>query len=1133
MTSRKIHVRGKQQVMQVLLDPHGNYSVSGYAARMERSFGLIFLGRDANDPEYARQSAEANRAIGMISEREAFTRAVEATLVAVQPLRRRASVDMKAVSDKVLAMLCTQWFDLPDGDYVVANGSALPLPPGRCPGHFAAPSGYIFQPEPGWPVRLFGRWTGRLLRRQVAKFVARQRASGIPPRGDVARALFAAFPDTSAENELLTRTLIGVMIGFLPTTQGNLMAVAEAWAGGTFIALKAAYLANPEPDPYLRAQQVIGGALVAAMQKAPMPPAIWRTALRDHVLEGDPPIEVKAGDRLFIHIDSATQEDLGEGIADPMPIFGGDRSQMPRPTHACPGFEAGMGVLLGTFAGLMKAGPAVRVDGWLTRLLAPLRRNWLRITVWSIVAPVAAFLLALGGFWTYSEFWDKDKDRGALALPEKDDFGDHFDRVMYLATAKDKGEVEAEQGWNAAESLWFYNTTQGSNLLPYDFFMVLDHPTRPGLFRDDRNINHYRYLPQKPTRSNPDGLPVGFVKDEYQGREYIGLTCAACHTSQVNFRVRGNDKGRDVDTVVGVRIDGGPSAADMQGFIGDLARALRIASDDQHVREKFLVAVRKRRGDAARDEDILEELATYSHRLNTYFEANKPSYREGAKASDYGYARLDAFGRIYNRVLEHVLNTEDGRPLERAMLKAFEKTATPGMPPKARAILDGPRRDHMVERILEVLDAQQRQLLRDALFSPANAPVSYPFLWDIPHHDYVQWNGLAPNAGLGPVGRNTGEAIGVFGTQDWKTDRKPWWNLYGHLYTLYTGQGFFTSPYIRFTSSVNVRNLGRLEQHLWKLKSPRWPRDLAPLPDDHGVRAARGALLFGDYCAACHAPIRRADKDRRVVAHLSRLEDIGTDPAMAENSVSRAGLSGIVRNQYVKAGPGDVLLDERAPVAAILTKVTQGVVATPDPDRGYLLGTFYWGLDLVASLFANKIKPSLKSGNYDPDSTAKPYESLRAYKGRSLNGIWATAPYLHNGSVPTLHDLLLPKDPAHSADGKSRPEKFMVGSREFDPVKVGFRSEGYAGFEFNTRLPGNDNGGHEYGARRLMLNPDWSIARKAGPDGKFIDMTEKECAETAGCRVLKPLSPDAREDLLAYLKTLGDEDPAPVETHRR
>jgi hypothetical protein len=86
-----------------------------------------------------------------------------------------------------------------------------------------------------------------------------------------------------------------------------------------------------------------------------------------------------------------------------------------------------------------------------------------------------------------------------------------------------------------------------------------------------------------------------------------------------------------------------------------------------------------------------------------------------------------------------------------------------------------------------------------------------------------------------------------------------------------------------------------------------------------------------------------------------------------------------------------------------------------------------------------------------------------AYKGRPLTGIWATPPYLHNGSVPTLYDLLLPPE--------ERPKSFYLGSREFDPDKVGYVTAQSAEntFLFRTRdeagrfIDGNSNAGHDYG----------------------------------------------------------------------
>jgi hypothetical protein len=87
---------------------------------------------------------------------------------------------------------------------------------------------------------------------------------------------------------------------------------------------------------------------------------------------------------------------------------------------------------------------------------------------------------------------------------------------------------------------------------------------------------------------------------------------------------------------------------------------------------------------------------------------------------------------------------------------------------------------------------------------------------------------------------------------------------------------------------------------------------------------------------------------------------------------------------------------------------------------------------------------------------------LLAYKARPLEGIWATAPYLHNGSVPSLYDLLLP--PAQ------RPATFFVGTRNFDPKKVGYdTAPGTPGnsFRYDTSLPGNSNKGHVYGVGSL------------------------------------------------------------------
>jgi hypothetical protein len=81
------------------------------------------------------------------------------------------------------------------------------------------------------------------------------------------------------------------------------------------------------------------------------------------------------------------------------------------------------------------------------------------------------------------------------------------------------------------------------------------------------------------------------------------------------------------------------------------------------------------------------------------------------------------------------------------------------------------------------------------------------------------------------------------------------------------------------------------------------------------------------------------------------------------------------------------------------------------------------------------------------------------YVNVPLDGIWARAPYLHNGSVPSLRDLLKPP--------KERPREFWRGNDLYDPKQVGFDSlfdeTKRIGTHFDTRQKGNGNGGHIYG----------------------------------------------------------------------
>lgn len=693
-------------------------------------------------------------------------------------------------------------------------------------------------------------------------------------------------------------------------------------------------------------------------------------------------------------------------------------------------------------------------------------KSALKWLLWFVVLVLIAMALTFAGGKLYQN-WDQDPDRGAIPMTTSA-FGDSYSTPVYL-----------DQGWSRSDSLWFYNTTQGSALMPYDLFVSLEQAQSDALFRSDANMDYYRYLPQKPTFFNPDGLPVGFTKETYRGKDYIGFTCAACHTGQVNYQGQA------------IRIDGGPAMADMVGFLTGLEKSLISTRDEEQKRDRFVEQVLARSNNYRRREQVLESLEKWTDNIQMYNTINHSHV-------DYGYARLDAFGRIYNRVLQHVLNQEH-------LAKLLRRIETP----TGEYLLT---RDQ-VERVLEGINAtvlhddefrliserlqshedgypglNQRDMLRirNAIFNEPNAPVSYPFLWDITHSDYIQWNGVANNAGMGPLGRNAGEVIGVFAQLDWEA-KKPGFSLSAHL----TGQRNKRQR-IAFTSSIDLINLQRLEAHLGRLQSPQWPEEILGTIDRD--KAERGERIYSRYCQSCHQLIERNAWDRIVVGKMLDIDIVGTDPAMAKNSVEYRGWSGNFAGTYQSTGVGPLVLEEEAPVVQILTAATTGVVATPDPDKGFIRRRLDWLYTLGLSFFENKIKYSVRSGDYRPDTTAQPYNSLLSYKARPLNGIWATAPYLHNGSVPTLYDLLLPAKRADDPEeGEYRPDEFMVGSREFDPVKVGFRSDGYDGFRFRALRRGDSNTGHEYASGHTpQLNGE----------------------------VLPPLSEQERWELVEFLKTL-------------
>jgi hypothetical protein len=305
------------------------------------------------------------------------------------------------------------------------------------------------------------------------------------------------------------------------------------------------------------------------------------------------------------------------------------------------------------------------------------------------------------------------------------------------------------------------------------------------------------------------------------------------------------------------------------------------------------------------------------------------------------------------------------------------------------------------------------------------------------------------------MARNIGEALGV-----------------GATLAFFDSAGQPLKGDARYPSSVRVRDLNRIEETLQRLKPPVWPEALFGAIDK--PLAARGRALFAENCAACHVP-SVSEVNGRPVQQLKMLpvDYIGTDPGTASNIADqRYDLSALQwdpaelaqLNVELHPTPTEPLDLRSLSVAKGLAYVTAFV-----EEHAYR----------AAGITAAE-RPRL-------DGYGLPIgvRELRAYKARPLAGVWATPPFLHNGSVPTIYQLLSPQ--------YERSRTFYKGTFDYNPRHLGYRTEAFKNaFLFDTNITGNHNSGHEF---------------RAGKRGNGV--------------IGRGLEPEERWALLEYLKVLG------------
>jgi hypothetical protein len=281
-------------------------------------------------------------------------------------------------------------------------------------------------------------------------------------------------------------------------------------------------------------------------------------------------------------------------------------------------------------------------------------------------------------------------------------------------------------------------------------------------------------------------------------------------------------------------------------------------------------------------------------------------------------------------------------------------------------------------------------------------------VWNAPQGTWTQWAGIVQD----PIARNHGETLGMFLPIDFRS-KTPQDGL--------------------FESGAMLANLNKIEHLLDRLAPPKWPEDVLGKIDRQ--KASEGEALFMSHCASCHnsypytwtAPNKYGK--RYLEVGLVPQKVVGTDPSQFQRTQA-----------YAITGP----------LAAFLPPPYKDQAIIPTPALRALL-TRASLRRALESLKLSEAELLDYNGYRDLPGPPPPVDS---WKAAPRDGVWATGPFLHNGSVPNLYEMLIP--------ASQRTKKFYVG-REFDPVKVGIDTSGKSGdFLFDTSLIGNSNAGHSF-----------------------------------------------------------------------
>jgi hypothetical protein len=677
----------------------------------------------------------------------------------------------------------------------------------------------------------------------------------------------------------------------------------------------------------------------------------------------------------------------------------------------------------------------------------------------------------------------------------------------------------ADNGLGPEEARQFYSLSEGSGLFPLAWFLTIDSNVTKRPFRE--GLDRFGFLFSSPPKDRWN-LPIGLTVNHAPewDLDMVGVNCAACHVGEIHYGAGAR-----------LRIDGAPNLFDIEAFYNELVSSMQAALTDPDMLTRLLFgreddtaqadtdavlramspAIRSpRRSRRPADETELRTAIEGVHRTFTHTAALRAEGAGGAVLADHLeqtiQEEIERFDQDYAELGAPLVTAillgrpEPTEPTDAPKPDGPGQTTTPSSSPSpspsptrsqspspspsplpAPSPAAGPvdlarltdvarrrspgeltalavRRPDVTQDWLSQLRRRLRLLLARIEF--LRAVVGKQTDDTTPHFGRVDAFGFARNFLFGREFGFTANTAPVSYPHLWGFERTKWLHWNGNTTAVLTrniGQALGVGAVADRTSgdtSVLVDQLHRLERLAYRIAPPRWPRFM---PQPIAARAARGATVYRERCAWCH-DVARTDDSGLLDYPMIHLALLGTDPRHARDFA----------RPLRPVGP-------KNPSAVEFDRELQAVLGV-----------------IEAAYFKSAGTAPPVQAQWQGNRKEVRWRAMNAYRASPLAGTWATAPYLHNNSVPTLYHLLLPP--------RCRPARFQIGDRRFDPRHVGYvwsldAAQAAAAPAdcptvtplpappaaatvrtaiVDTTLPGNGNGGHLYGTD-LSEDDRWAL----------------------------------------------------------